>query len=262
MIDFFSYIRWQDILDILVVSFVIYQVFSIIRGSRSVQMVVGLGVLSLVYSMAKVLDLSVLKWIMQNSLSYIVLVIIIVFQKDIRRALTQVGQSPFQKIENVVEKDLDEMIRAVFYLAKRRIGALIVLERENALGEFVDSGTILDAKLSRELLISIFLPVSPLHDGGVLVVGGKIESAGSILPLTQNPYINKRFGTRHRAAIGISEETDAVVIVVSEETQEISIVQHGALTTINDEISLKTNLRAIFLEKKKHSSSWLDWIGK
>ncbi|MGL1931304.1 MAG: diadenylate cyclase CdaA [Desulfotalea sp.] len=262
MIDFFSYIRWQDGVDILVVSFVIYQIFAIIRGSRSVQMIVGLGVLFLVYSMATLLDLSVLTWIMQNSLSSIFFVIIIVFQQDIRRALTQVGQSPFQKQENVMEKDIDEIIRAVFYLSKRRIGALIVMERENGLGEFVDSGTTLDAKLSRELLISIFLPVSPLHDGGVLIVKGKVESAGSILPLTQNPYINKRFGTRHRAAIGISEETDAVVIVVSEETQEISIVQHGALTTINDEISLKTNLKAIFFEKKKHRSSWLDWIGK
>ncbi|CAG36368.1 diadenylate cyclase CdaA [Desulfotalea psychrophila] len=262
MFDIVRYFRWQDILDILVVAFVIYQLISIIRGTRSVQMVVGLGVLFVVYAMASLLDLSVLTWIMRTSLSSLFLIIIIVFQQDIRRALTQVGQSPFQKHADVVEKDLDEVIRSVFYLAKRRIGALIVIERENGLGEYVESGFILNAKLSKELLISIFMPVSPLHDGGVLISKGRIEHAGCILPLTQNPYINKRYGTRHRAAIGISEETDAVILVVSEETQEVSIVQYGSLTTINDEMSLKTNLRAIFLDKKKQNSFWQDWVGR
>ncbi len=262
MVDFVQYFRWQDILDILVVAFVIYQLFSIIRGTRSVQMVVGLGVLFLVYGMASLLDLSVLTWIMHTSLSSIFLIIIIVFQQDIRKALTQVGRSPFHTQGDVAEKDLDEIIRTIFYLSKRRIGALIVIEREMGLGEFVESGFILDAKLSKEMLISIFMPVSPLHDGGVLISNGKIEHAGCILPLTQNPYVNKKYGTRHRAAIGISEETDAVVLVVSEETQEVSIVQHGALTTISDEISLKTSLRAIFIEKKKNTPSWLEWTNR
>ena len=262
MVNIVQYFRWQDILDILVVGFVIYQLFSIIRGTRSVQMMLGLGVLFLVYGMASLLDLSVLTWIMHTSLSSIFLIIIIVFQQDIRRALTQVGRSPFQKHADVAEKDLDEIIRTLFYLAKRRIGALIVIERETSLGEYVESGFNLDARLSRELLISIFMPVSPLHDGGVLISKGKIEHAGCIFPLTQNPYINKKYGTRHRAAIGISEETDGVVLVVSEETQEISIVQHGALTTISDEISLKTSLRAIFIEKKSHTPFWLDWVTK
>lgn len=262
MVDIVQYFRWQDVLDIVVVAFVIYQLFSIIRGTRSVQMVVGLGVLFLVYGMASLLDLSVLTWIMHTSLSSIFLIIIIVFQQDIRRALTQVGQSPFQKHADVAEKELDEIIRTVFYLAKRKIGALIVIEREMGLREYVESGITLNARLSKELLISIFMPVSPLHDGGVLISKGGIEHAGCIFPLTQNPYINKKYGTRHRAAIGISEETDAVVLVVSEETQEISIVQHGALTTISDEISLKTSLRAIFIEKKSHTPSWLDWVNK
>lgn len=262
MVNIVQYFRWQDILDIVVVAFVIYQLFSIIRGTRSVQMMVGLGVLFLVYGMASLLDLSVLTWIMHTSLSSIFLIIIIVFQQDIRRALMQVGQTPFQKRADVAEKELDEIIRTLYYLAKRKIGALIVIEREMGLREYVESGITLDARLSKELLISIFMPVSPLHDGGVLISNGKIEHAGCILPLTQNPYINKKYGTRHRAAIGISEETDAVVLVVSEETQEISIVQHGALTTISDEISLKTSLRAIFIEKKSHTPSWLDWVNK
>ena len=262
MIEFLSYFRWQDVLDILVVGFIIHQLISIIRGTRSVQMVLGLGVLSIVYFLAIIFDLSTLMWLMQTFLSSIFLIVIIVFQQDIRRALTHVGKTPFQKSADVAEKDLDEIIRTVFYLSKRRIGALIVIERETGLQDYVESGFDLDAVLSKELLISIFMPVSPLHDGGVIIYKGRVQSAGCILPLTQNPYINKKYGTRHRAAIGISEETDAVVLVVSEETQEVSIVRHGALTTVTDEISLGNSLRAIFISKNGNSFSWKNWIFK
>lgn len=260
MLDVANYFRWQDILDILVVAFIIHQLISIIRGTRSVQMVLGLGILFIVYFVAKVFDLSALMWLMQTFLSSILLIVIIVFQQDIRRALTQVGKSPFQKSMDVAEKELDEIIRSVFYLSKRRIGALIVIERETGLQDYIESGFDLDARLSRELLISIFMPVSPLHDGGVIINKGRIQSAGCILPLTQNPYINKRYGTRHRAAIGISEETDAVVLVVSEETQEVSVVRHGALTTVSDDISLSNSLRAIFVPKEGTSQSWKNWF--
>lgn len=262
MIEVPSYFRWQDLLDILVVAFVIHQLISIIRGTRSVQMVVGLVVLSIVYFVAKVFELTALMWLMQTFLSSILLIVVIVFQQDIRRALTQVGKSPFQKTTDMAEKDLEEIIRTAFYLSKRRIGALVVIERETGLAEFVESGFQLDANLSKELLISIFMPVSPLHDGGVIVHKGRIQSAGCILPLTQNPYINKRYGTRHRAAIGISEETDAVVVVVSEETQEISIARHGALTAVNDEISLSNSLRAIFIAKEGSGQTWKSWLQK
>jgi diadenylate cyclase len=262
MLETFTYFRWQDLLDILIVAFVIHQLISIIRGTRSVQMVVGIGVLSLVYLMAGVLDLSALKWVMQTFLSSILLIVIIVFQQDIRRALTQVGKSPFHQDTDVAEKDLEEIIRTLFYLAKRRIGALVVIERETGLGDFIESGFKLDANLTKELLISVFMPVSPLHDGAVIVSEGKIQHAGCILPLTQNPYINKKYGTRHRAAIGLTEETDAVVLVVSEETQEISIVRHGALTTVEDEISLTNNLRAIFITRNNRASSWMKWMSR
>ena len=260
MIEIFNIIRWQDVVDILAVAFVIYQLLSIIRGTRSVQMLLGIVVLTIIYFMASILDLTVLMWMMKTFLSSILLIIIIVFQQDIRRALTQVGKSPFQKTSGVEEKELDEVIRAVFYLSKRRIGALIIIERETGLRDFVESGFELDAHLSKELLISIFMPVSPLHDGGVIVTKGKIQTAGCILPLTQNPYINKRFGTRHRAAIGLSEETDAVVLVVSEETQEVSLVQHGALSAVGDEPALRSSLRAIFIGKDGHTHSWKSWI--
>lgn len=262
MFDIFTYFRWQDLVDILVVAFVINQLISIIRGTRSVQMVLGIGLLTVVYFLATALDLSALKWIMQTFLSSILIIVIIVFQKDIRRALTQMGKSPFHKDTDVAEKDLEEIIRTLFYLSKRRIGALIVIERETGLGDFIESGFELDAKLTKELLISVFMPVSPLHDGAVIISEGKIQHAGCILPLTQNPYINKKYGTRHRAAIGLTEETDAVVLVVSEETQEISIVSHGALTTVEDEISLTNNLRAIFVEKSSSKPGWKYWVSK
>ena len=263
MFEFANIVRWQDILDILVVAFVFYQLISVIRGTRSVQMVIGLGVLVAVYFMARILDLATLLWILQTFLSSLFLIIIIVFQDDIRRALTQVGKSPFQKSVDMVEKDLEEIIRTAFYLSKRRIGALIVIEREMGLRDYVESGFLIDARLTKELLISVFMPVSPLHDGGVIIRKGRIHTAGSILPLTQNPYIDKQYGTRHRAAIGLSEETDAVILVVSEETQGISLVQHGAMTAVNDEISLTNSLRAIFIGNRDiHKSSWKHWFVK
>jgi len=262
MFDNFSYFRWQDFVDIMVVGFVIYQLITIIRGTRSVQMVAGLGVLTIIYFLAGVMDLAALTWIMQTFLSSILLIVIIVFQHDIRRALTQVGKSPFHSSTDVADKELEEIIRTLFYLSKRRIGALVVIERETGLGDFIESGFPLDAKLTKELLISVFMPVSPLHDGAVLISQGKIKHAGCILPLSQNPYINKRYGTRHRAAIGLTEETDAVVLVVSEETQEISIVRHGALTTVEDEITLTNNLKAIFIDQSGQGSAWKNWISK
>lgn len=197
MLESLNIIRWQDILDILIVAFIIYQLITIIRGTRSVQMVLGLIVVALVYFMASILDLVTVQWLLRTFLSSLLLIIIIVFQHDIRRALSQVGKSPFQRSTGMAEKDLDEIIRAVFYLAKRRIGALIVIERETGLREFIESGFKLDANLSKELLISIFMPVSPLHDGGAIIYKGRIQTAGCIMPLSQNPYISKRFGTRH-----------------------------------------------------------------
>ena len=262
MLESLHILRWQDILDILIVAFIIYQLMSIIRGTRSVQMVLGLIVVGLVYFMASILDLVTVQWLLRTFLSSLLLIIIIVFQQDIRRALTQVGKSPFQRSTGIAEKDLDEIIRAVFYLAKRRIGALIVIERETGLREFIESGFKLNAKLSKELLISIFMPVSPLHDGGVIIYKGRIQTAGCILPLSQNPYISKRFGTRHRAAIGLSEETDAITIVVSEETQEISLVQNGTLTAMHDELTLTNTLRTIFLPKDNSGTGWKQWMNK
>lgn len=262
MLEILKLLRWQDLLDILVVAFIIHQLILIIKGTRSVQMVLGLVVLSAIYFMSVALDMTTLQWLLNTFLSSLLLIVVIVFQNDIRRALTQVGKSPFQKSQDMAEKEINEIVRAVFYLSKRRIGALIVLERESGLQDFVESGVELDATLSKELLISIFMPVSPLHDGGVIIHKGRIQTAGCILPLTKNPYVNKRFGTRHRAAIGLSEETDAVVVVVSEETQEVSLVQHGALTLMSDDMTLTKGLHAIFVVKEPQGQSWKNWVSR
>lgn len=261
MFELLQSLRWQDILDILVVAFIIHQLILIIKGTRSVQMILGLVIIIALYFMSVALDMTTLQWLLKTFLSSLFLIVVIVFQSDIRRALTQVGRSPFQKNRDMAEKELDEVVKAAFYLSKRRIGALMVLEGESGLQDFVDSGTPLDALLSKELLISVFMPVSPLHDGGVIIQKGRIQTAGCILPLTKNPHVHKRFGTRHRAAIGLSEETDAVVVVVSEETQEVALVRHGALTLMGDEMTLTKGLHAVFVAKELPAqTSWKHWM--
>ncbi len=254
MLEHLLYIRWQDLFDILAVALVIYLVLYIVRGTRSLPMVGWLGTLALIYFLAGAFDLATLKWVMQTFLSFFVLLLIIVFHHDIRRALLQVGRAPFRPRDDMEARELEEIVRALFYLSKRRIGALVVIERDMSLAEFIESGFELDARLLKEMLISIFMPVSPLHDGAVIISDGLIKHAGCILPLTQNPYINKKYGTRHRAALGLSEETDAVVLVVSEETQEISIVRQGTLTAIDDEMQLTNQMKNTLSGSSKASA--------
>ncbi len=263
MLEALKSIRWQDIFDILIVSFIIYRIILIIRGTRAVQMLVGIAVMFLVYFLARELDFLVLYWLLGTFLSSIFLIIIIIFQRDIRRALTQVGQTPFTKSDEDTMHVMEEIVSASHYLANRKIGALIVIERETGLKDYLESGHTIDAKLSKQLLVSLFLTASPLHDGGVVIRKGRILTAGCVLPLTKNPYISKQLGTRHRAAIGLSEETDAVIIVVSEETQQISLVQHGAITSNLDKNILRSRLDAIFMPKEHQAQSlWRNWLNK
>jgi diadenylate cyclase len=172
------------------------------------------------------------------------------------------GKTPFLKTRNMAANDLGEIISAAVYMARRRIGALIIIERNNGLRDYIESGFVLDAHLLHELLVAIFFPMSPMHDGGVIIREGRIHSAGCLLPLSKNPGIAKRYGTRHRAALGLSEETDAVIIVVSEETQEISVVQDGEITSLSDEEKLTNILQNIFLTQEHTSSLWKSWLNK
>ena len=253
-------LRWQDIADILIVAFIIYHIIIMIRGTRAVQMLAGIGVLIIAYFGARELELMTLYWLLGTFLSSIFLIIIIVFQKDIRRALTQVGQTPFTKTEHESAESLEEIIKATKHLSRQQIGSLIVLERETGLKDYIESAHPIDAILSSELLISLFLTSSPLHDGGVVIRGDRILTARCVLPLTRNPYISKSLGTRHRAAIGISEETDAVIVVVSEETRQISLVQHGAIASDLDIQQLRSRLEAIFVIKGDKTNIWKTWL--
>lgn len=262
MYDFITSLRWQDFFDILIVWFIIYRSLLIIRGTRAAQMLAGIGIIIFAYFAAKQFELLTLYWLLNTFLSSIFLIIIIIFQRDIRRALTQVGQTPFSKnFENTVHS-VEEIVEAAGFMARRRTGALIVLERETGLKDYIESGQKLEALLSKELLISLFQTTAPLHDGGVIIRMGQILTAGCVLPLTKNPYISKKLGTRHRAAIGLSEETDAVIVVVSEETGRISLVQHGAITSDLDESSLRKRLEAIFVPKEYQSNLWKNWLSR
>ena len=228
--EYLSLLRWQDIVDILIVAYLFYRILLLIRGTRAVQMAAGLAVLVVMYFIAGQLQLLTLHWLLGTFLSSIFLVVIIVFQDDIRRALIQMGRTPFIKARAEYSQIIEEIVKAVTILSEKKIGALIVIERSTGLGEFVESGTPIEARVTRDLLVSIFQKESPLHDGAVIIREGRIAVAGAILPLSTNPKISRRLGTRHRAALGISEVSDAVAIVVSEETGNISVALGGKIT--------------------------------
>jgi diadenylate cyclase len=246
MLQLLSTLRLQDAIDILLIAFVIYRIIDLIRGTRAVQMLIGLAVVFLAFLSSQYFQLYTLNWILDNFLSSILLVIVVIFQDDIRRALTQVGTRPFFGSEPAIQQqDLEEIIRAAVSLASKRIGALIVLQREVGLNEYVEVGTQLDARVSRELIASIFLPSSPIHDGALIIHKGRIIAAGCFLPLTTNPHVSKTLGTRHRAAIGLTEETDAVVIVISEEEGAISMVREGRITRDVDAGTLRSTIQKL-----------------
>ncbi len=251
LIDF----NWHDVVDILIVSFVLYRIFLLIKGTRAVQMLWGLVLISGAYAVSRFFDFFTIQWIIGNFLTFIILIIVILFQEDIRRGLTRFGRNPFFAGVSRFEEThvLEELVRAAISLAQRRIGALIALERESQLTEFVEMGVSIDSKVSRELISSVFLPYSPLHDGALLVRQGRLFAAGCFLPLTTRPGIEKRLGTRHRAAIGLSERTDAVVIVVSEEDGNISLAVNGHLVKPVDADTLRERLLTLFKPRKARS---------
>lgn len=245
-----------DILDIAVVGFIFYRLFIIIKGTRAVQMLIGLAILLLVSVFSQYAELQTLNWLLKNFWTIWVLAIIVLFQPELRRALAQVGQSsllnPLYKLEET--KLLDEVVKAATTLSGKKIGALMVFERETPLKGYIEGGVELGARISKELLNTIFLPYSPLHDGAAVLIDNRLSLAGCFLPLSLNPNLSKSLGTRHRAAVGLTEETDAVVIVVSEETGGISLAVNGELTTGLDAISLRKALGKLFVPGKKPKS--------
>jgi uncharacterized protein (TIGR00159 family) len=246
MLELVANFRLQDAVDIGIIAFVIYRIIDLIRGTRAARMLVGLFVVFLTYLSSQFFDLYTLNWILDNFLSSVLLVIVVIFQNDIRRALTQVGTRPiFGADHRMLGQDLEEIVRAVVALASKRIGGLLVCEREVGLNEYIERGTQLDARISKELILSTFVTSSPIHDGAMVIRKGRITAAGCFLPLTTNPNVSKTLGTRHRAAIGLTEETDAVVIVVSEEDGGISLVTDGRITRGLDAGTLRTTLQKL-----------------
>jgi len=245
MLDLLAEFRWIDGLDILIVAFAVYQIILALRGTRAFQMLLGLALIYLASRISSRLGLVTVNWALSNLLAVWFLSIIILFQPELRRALASVGRrgSLLRAFSRYQEAHMiDEVVRAVTSLAAKKIGAIIVVERGSRLTDSLDSGTTLDALVSRQMLESIFYPYSPLHDGAVILSRDRIVAAACILPLSINPELPRDLGTRHRAAVGITEESDAVAIVVSEETGMISLVAVGEITRDLDPSALRQRL--------------------
>ncbi|MFB6469567.1 diadenylate cyclase CdaA [Cytobacillus sp. Hz8] len=266
--DILKYIT--NIIDILLVWYVIYKLINLIKGTRAVQLLKGIFVILLVTFVSDKLHLQTLNYIMEQVLLWGVLAIIIIFQPELRRALEQLGRGKFfsrssNQEDEGQEKLVESIVKATDYMAKRRIGALISVEKETGMGDYIETGIPLGAKVSSELLINIFIPNTPLHDGAVIIQRNAIAAAACYLPLSESPFISKELGTRHRAALGISEVTDSITVIVSEETGAISLTKNGELhrgLTLDAFRALLSSELIIEEKMKQASSARWNWRGK
>jgi diadenylate cyclase len=225
-------VSWWDLLDIAMVSVLVYELLILIRGTRAMQMALSGGFLIGLYFLSRWLELETVNWVIRNLAAYVVFAIIVLFQSDIRRALAHFGRGPFLRyFERAASADetIEELVVAATALSARRIGAIIVIERQIGLRNYIEGGIPLDATVTYDLLASIFQPGSPLHDGATIVQADRIAAAACFLPLSVNPKVSRDLGTRHRAALGLTEENDAIAVVVSEETGAVSIAIGGSL---------------------------------
>ncbi len=232
---------WRDALDILIVAIITYALLRLIRGTRAVQMVLGLFAIFFVYVLASLLKLVALTTVLKALIFYVPFAIIVLFSHDLRRALAAFGRTPFFALFSGyhAEETVSEIVLAVTSLSARRVGALIVLERREGLKNYIENGSRIDSVVSYELLVTLFAPGTPMHDGAVIISGDRVAAAASFLPLSLKEGLPKRFGTRHRAAIGITEETDAIAILVSEERGTISLARGGEIEEDLDAKSLR-----------------------
>jgi len=239
----------SDILDILLVALVFYALLRLIHGTQAVQLVRGILLFMLLaIAIANVFQLTAFTWLIRGAISALLVAIPVIFQPEIRRALERLGRTGMiltRPSEEEASQIIEEVCGTAEYLSQHRLGALIVFERETGLQEFIDTGSVLDSQVSSEILIAIFYPYTTLHDGAAIVRGNRLVAAGCVLPLTGNPSLDRRFGTRHRAAIGLSEQTDAIVVVVSEERGAISVAHDGRIVQRLDRTRLRNILRAL-----------------
>lgn len=252
-----------DIVDIVLVAFVLYKLYILIKDTRAVALLKGLVVLLVATLVSKWLGLNVINWLLQKTMTVVMVALPVVFQPELRRALEQLGRGNLLRKSSLnaeeAQRLIDEMAKSVTVLSKNKIGALIVLERETGLNDYLETGLKVDGLVSSEFLINIFIPNTPMHDGAVIIRGNRVMAAGCLLPLTEDRSLSKELGTRHRAAIGISEQTDCVVVIVSEETGTISIAQSGRLLRFLDSESLKQKLTPMFVNKHSSLSDILNW---
>ncbi|MDQ0484926.1 diadenylate cyclase [Alkalihalobacillus hemicentroti] len=266
-VNVFDYIT--EIIDILLVTYVIYKIIMLIRGTKAVQLLKGITVIIAAWFLSSFFELNTLHWILERVVLYGLLAIIIIFQPELRRALEQLGRGRLFARSAVEEEETNKMVEAIIksssYMGKRRIGALISIERETGLNDYVETGIPMNAKLTSELLINIFIPNTPLHDGAVILKKDEILAAACYLPLSESPFISKELGTRHRAALGISEVTDSLTLIVSEETGSISLTKNGELHRNLSEEVLRDLLNAELnpaVSKTETSNRFSNWRGK
>jgi uncharacterized protein (TIGR00159 family) len=245
-------IRWQDILEIVILSFVIYRFLLFIQGRRALQVLIGLLVIIFAGLVSQILHLQTISWILKNLFVAWAIFLIIIFQPEIRRGLARIGKTPFF-FWSEQEGIIDEVINAVNFLSRNKYGALIVIRQEVGLRDYMETGVVLDAKVSSELLISIFIPHTPLHDGAVIIEDDRIAVANCILPIKEEDLDIRHMGSRHRAALTLAKETDAAILVVSEETGKISLALRGSVRTNLDGVSLRDEL--VKLSRKQTISS-------
>ena len=245
-------LTWWDIADILVMWVAIYEVLKLIRGTRAVQMAVGAGVLLLLFYGTRYSHLQTVNWLVRNMVPYVAFAVIVLFQSDIRRALAHLGRGPFFRAlakPESAQESIEELVVAATMLSAQHTGAIIALERQIGLRNYIEGGIPLDAVLTYDLLLSIFQTDSPLHDGAVIIQDDRVAAAACFLPLTVNPKLSKELGSRHRAAIGLTEENDSVAIVVSEETGAISLVADGQIERNLTTNALRERLRSLVLQR-------------
>lgn len=259
--------RVLDVVDILTVAIGIYYMYKLLKDTRAVSLLKGLLILAILNVVSQVLNLYVINWILQQSMTVLLFALPVVFQPELRRALEQLGRGRiFSKAQNVNDEEMDlainEVMAAARVMSRDHTGALIVFEREVGLNDFIDTGIRVDAVLSRELIKNIFVPSTPLHDGAMIIRNGRICAAGCLLPLTEDRTLSTELGTRHRAAIGLSEQTDAVVVVVSEETGTISYTYGGHIYRHLPEDQIKEALRTFMERPRQNIASMWKWGGK
>lgn len=259
-----STITFLDIVDILIVAFILYKLYMGVKDTRALALFKGIIILLVITLLSKVLQLYVIYWLLQKLMTMMLIALPVVFQPELRRALEHLGRGRLFKKNSFLNTEETEVLLAHLAntagaLSQNKIGALMVIERDTGLGDYADTGIKIDGLVSSEFLINVFIPNTPLHDGATIIRGNRVVAAGCLLPLTDDRTLNKELGTRHRAAIGMTEQTDSVVIVVSEETGIISLAREGRLTRYLDKETLKDTLRPLLKDNNTSLSDLLNW---